>query len=211
MFTGIIRKTGEITKISSENRIKEIEIACPKLSNCNTAGDSIAIDGVCLTITKLTDTGFCAQIMPETLTKTIIGNYSLGTVINIEEPLTLGGKLDGHLVSGHVDYTGTIINIQNQGSDKDIEISFPPEMSKYLALKGSITVNGASLTISKLNFESFIVSLIPETLNNTNLGLSKIHDKVNIEIDLISRYLESLLKEKEKTTEYDFLKERGFI
>lgn len=211
MFTGLIRHKGTVKSLNSKNSSIELEISCPEIIKDKQVGDSIAVDGACLTISELTQDGFKAQVMNETLEKTIIGIYKEGTLTNLESPLKIGDTLDGHMVQGHTDFAGEVKSIGTKGADKEIEISFPPEMAKYFALKGSVTVNGVSLTISYLNTKSYTVSLIPETLTSTNLGSLKKGDKVNIEVDLISRYLDRLLDAKEKTTEYEFLQERGFL
>ncbi len=192
MFTGIIRKTGKISKIEKRKGLIVLTVAA-KLTN-KKPGDSIAVDGCCLTITSCTKFLFKTDVMPETIGKTIIGKYKKGTVVNLENPLRIGNSLDGHFVQGHIDFTGKILDVSSESDSKTISVSNPASMGKYLAMKGSVTLNGVSLTISRLREGSFSVSLIPKTLKTTNLGNLKKGRYVNVEIDLIARYLESLIK-----------------
>lgn len=163
------------------------------------------------TVTKKTEHGFITEAIPETLQKTIIKNYHQGTKVNLETSLKAGDSLDGHFVSGHVDFTAPIQSIRKEENTRDISIAIPPAMRKFFALKGSVTLNGVSLTISDIDQKSVTVSLIPETLRKTNLAELNEEDPVNVEIDLIARYLDSLLQGKEKEASYEFLKERGFL
>jgi riboflavin synthase len=210
MFTGIIRNTGTVKILEDKKGLKVIGFQSA-LSSRLKKGGSIAVDGCCLTVTSCTKNSFKAEVMAETLKKTVIGKYKKGSAVNLEMPLKLGESLDGHLVQGHVDFSGTVKSVKKNGESREIEITFPKDLSKYFALKGSVTVNGVSLTVSMLNAESFEVSLIPQTIKSTNLGMLKKGDFVNIEVDLIGRYLESLVHNREKTTSYQFLKARGFI
>ncbi|MCA9374477.1 riboflavin synthase [Candidatus Peregrinibacteria bacterium] len=210
MFTGIIRQIGTIKTVTPRDELIVLEIQCAGMEK-KKSGDSIAVDGACLTVVQITEDGFTTEAMPETLEKTISKNYQPGTKVNIEEPLKIGDELNGHFVSGHVDYVGKVQNIKEDQNTKTIHITVPEKMQKYFALKGSVTINGVSLTISDIGTGWFGVSLIPETLQQTNLGALKKDDSVNIEVDLISRYLDSLMKDKEKQASYEFLQERGFL
>ncbi len=211
MFNGIIRDTGHIEKIEGDEKLKTIAISCPNFLKKKKTGDSIAVDGACLTVKHIDGDIFFAEIMPETMAKTIVNNYKAGDIVNLEQPLKIGDFLDGHYVSGHVDFTAQIMQTIKSGSAIDLTIKIPAEFKKYFALKGSVTVNGVSLTISQLQTDSFIVSLIPQTAQNTNLGKLLKNNFVNIEIDIFSRYLESLLNNKEQQITYEFLRERNFI
>ncbi|MBU0668009.1 riboflavin synthase [Patescibacteria group bacterium] len=207
MFTGIIREIATISEITQkENGIIELKIES-SLARNKKKGDSIAVDGACLTITSPGQNIFTVEAIPETINKTNIKSYKPGTGVNLETPLKIGDGLDGHFVSGHIDFCAEVSSTENNL----LIITVPPEMRKYFALKGSVAINGVSLTISHLDKETFGVSLIPTTLEKTNLGLLKKEDPVNIEIDLIARYLDSLLSGKEKEVSYDFLKDRGFL
>jgi riboflavin synthase len=197
------------------------------LATSQKIGDSIAVDGVCLTITAIKDDTFTVQAIPETLNKTIIKNYRAGTIVNLERPLKLQDELHGHLVQGHVDFAGKVtatalatakprltqaeVTSSLPGDSKILAITFPPEYAKFFALKGSVTMNGVSLTISSLHEDSFEVSLIPQTINTTNLGTLVPGQEVNIEVDLLARYLDRLLQDKAQQINYEFLQERGFI
>jgi riboflavin synthase len=190
MFTGIIQKTGKVKSVESKNGLKVISITGS--FGKKKTGDSVAIDGCCLTITSCTKNLFKVEAIPETLQKTIINGYRKGTVVNLEDPLRIGDSLDGHFVQGHVDFSGTIQESASEKGTKTLKVSFPKDMAKFFALKGSVTVNGVSLTISKIHKTAFEVSLIPQTLKTTNLSSLKKGGKVNIEVDIIARYLNSL-------------------
>jgi len=213
MFTGIIQELGTIQKIEKLEGLTRLTFSAPKTlkSGIKKMGDSIAVDGACLTVTALTADTFTAEAIPETLKKTIIGTYQEGTKINLESPVKVGDTLDGHMVQGHVDFMSTVKSMIKDGDSSILSINFPLEQSKFFALKGSVTINGVSLTISYLGNDYFEVSLIPETLKNTNLAQLTEGSQVNIEIDLIARYLDRLLDDKEKETKYSFLKERNFL
>ncbi len=184
MFTGIIQKIGTVKKIAASAGLTTLTIEAA-LQN-KKIGDSIAVDGACLTLTNLSDSSFSVEIMPETLNRTIIKNYKAGSRVNLEHPLRIGDTLDGHFVQGHVDFVGTV---QNFSPGKVLNVRLPPEYKKFFAEKGSVSLNGVSLTVSKVTNDAFEVSLIPETLKNTNLAELKPGDTINVETDLISRYL----------------------
>lgn len=210
MFTGIIKNLGKIKEFQESSTGAEILIEALGDFPAQKKGNSIAVDGTCLTVTNEgPDLKFF--VMNETLDRTISTNYKKDTIVNMETPLKVGDELHGHMIQGHVDFVGTIKSVKKDGESKIIEISFTEEYSKYIATKGSITVNGVSLTVSKINTSSFEVSLIPETQSSTNLGNLQTGDQVNIEIDMVSRYLDRLLQDRAKQTTYEFLKERNFI
>lgn len=211
MFTGIIQHQGTIKEIASNKDLTELTIEASQIIPHKKIGDSIAIDGACLTITNKDKTTFTVQAVPETTDKTILRNYKIGTNVNLENPLKIGDSLDGSFVQGHIDFVGTILKIKSLENSKTIEIAFPSEMGKFFSMKGSVTINGVNLTISKLSEKSFGISIIPKTLELTNLNNLKEGQKINIEVDMISRYLDSLLNHKDKQISRDFLRERGFI
>lgn len=188
MFNGLIKNTGKVSKIIPSEDLYEFTIES-ELSAAKNPGDSIAVDGACFTVTSSSNSEFSFSAMPESLKLTILKDYSPGSLVNLENPLKLSQFIDGHLVQGHIDGTGTIINITRHGSSSVIQIEAPPEILSMIALKGSIAVNGVSLTISGISDKIFEVSLIPSTLNETNLGKLKPGMRVNLEIDLISRYI----------------------
>ncbi len=208
MFTGIIEEIGIIKAKEARAELLEITVLAPKTTPKLAPGDSIAIDGACFTVVTHTPDTFTVEAISETQARTIIKNYTEGTQVNLETTLTLQKGISGHLVQGHIDGVGTVTSINDQ---HEIEITFPQALSRFLAFKGSVTVNGVSLTISKLLDTSFVVSLIPFTLEQTNLGKLIVSNEVNLEIDLIARYLERMVDEKEGHTQYNFLKERNLI
>lgn len=211
MFTGIIQHLGKIENIAQTNGITTLTVEIPAIASAKKKGQSVAVDGACLTVTHNTSNTLQFEVISETIQRTIIKNYKHGAKVNIEEPLKMSDSLDGHLVLGHVDFVGTIKDTRMDGDSKILAITFPLSFAQHFALKGSVTVNGVSLTISQLETDFFEVSLIPETQKQTNLGLLQKNNEVNIEIDMISRYLERLLQDKAQETTYQFLQERGFI
>lgn len=202
MFTGIIKSQGKITKL--KDNVLTIESNFENLK----IGGSVSVDGICLTIAEIEKTKATFNVMDETINLT---NLKEGNEVNLEPALRLGDPLDGHLVQGHIDSTGKTIEVKEEANQTAIKFAYPKEFAKYLALKGSITVNGVSLTVSNLDRETFEVSLVKHTLENTNLPKLKKGDTVNLEFDAISKYLESLLDKKEGETKYSYLVERGFI
>lgn len=194
MFTGIVRETGEIAgwRQSAEGAV--LEIRCRALLRDLKVGHSISIDGVCLTVTrKDSQRGagtFQVEVTPETLRRTNLGLRRPGDRVNLERAARISDFLGGHLVQGHVDETGTLVSVRQEGNSKAFRFRASPELLSHCALKGSIAVNGASLTISALSSESFEVTLIPHTLEVTNFGSLQVGDAVNLEADLISKYVE---------------------
>ena len=193
MFTGIIREKGKIKEILSGKTNVILVIEAKKLLADAKPGDSVAVDGVCLTVTQRRGKQFNVDVMPETLKKTIIEKYRVGQKVNLEKPLKVGDTLDGHFVQGHVDGKGTIKSLIRDKKDGVIlTVKFPQELGKYIAMKGSITINGVSLTVMGVTQDTVMVALIPTTLELTNLGGLKKGDEVNLEVDVLARYLEKL-------------------
>lgn len=211
MFTGIITEIGEILEIVETANGKSFQIKAPETIKNKEIGASIAINGVCTTITKLTEESFWCDVIQETLKVTNFKDLKENQKVNLEPALTLNQGIDGHLVQGHVDTTGEVESITQEEEKTILRIKYPKKLKKFLALKGSITINGVSLTISRLETEFFEVSLIPHTLEKTVFKSLKKGDKLNLEVDLIARYLNTLLESKNSETEFNFLKERGFI
>lgn len=207
MFSGIVQETGTIETLqwntSEQDRILDLTISSNELIKNLKNGSSIAVNGCCLTVTNIKKTSFTVQVTEETLKKTNLADLKINSKVNLEPSLKLGEAIDGHLVSGHVDITGKVSDIKSLGENKIIEISFNPDYQKYIAPKGSITVNGVSLTIIEAKKEAglkpaFTFTLIPFTKDNTNLGLIKIDDPVNLEVDLLSRYIVNYLENKKE-------------
>jgi riboflavin synthase len=197
VFTGIVEELGEVVGIDPDGTGARIRIRGPLVTADAARGDSIAINGVCLTITATADGEFSADVMGETLARSSLGSLRPGAAVNLERPLRPDGRLGGHIVQGHVDGTGTIVAIQDAGSWQTVRISIPPQLARYLVEKGSVAVDGISLTISALDAgpsaSEFEVSLIPETLARTTLGRKQPGETVNLEVDMIAKYVERLL------------------
>lgn len=188
MFTGIIEHTGKVTEISPLKGGLEITVASELVSTLE-IDDSIAINGVCHTIVRKSDNTFTIQSVEETLRKTTIGKLKEGVVINLEDSLTLEKKLDGHIVQGHVDTTGEVLSVENEGADWLIRISFDSSFAHYLVPRGSIAVDGISLTIARLEMDNFTVAIIPYTWDHTNMNQYKKGTLVNLEFDVLGKYV----------------------
>jgi riboflavin synthase len=194
MFTGLIADIGGVTALDENEDGATLEIAT-RLAQELGEGDSIAVNGVCLTATEVGDDGFAAQAMRETLDRSALGALTIGARVNLELPLRAADRLGGHVVQGHVDGIGTVSAIDEQGFARVLRVaSEEPGLGRYLVEKGSIAVNGVSLTVSALREDGFEVSLIPETLSRTNLGWVDVGDKVNLEADVLAKHVERLLE-----------------
>jgi riboflavin synthase len=196
VFTGIVEELGEVVAVEGQPDAARLTVRGPQVVAGAARGDSIAINGVCLTVTALSDGTFTADVMGETLNRTGLGSLSPGTPVNLERPLRLDGRLGGHLVQGHVDGTGVIID-RRPGPNWDVlRIAGSAEVMRYIAFKGSVAVDGVSLTVSGTGSGAepwFEVSLIPETLRRTTLGTKQPGQTVNLEVDVIAKYVEKLL------------------
>jgi len=195
MFTGIIKKISVVEKVSQKNNSFFVSIKIPtgwKIWE----GESIAIDGVCSTVKSLTKKDFTVEYMPETIQKTTVGNFASGTLVNLETSLKLNDLLDGHLVQGHVDATGQVMEIKQIKESRIIKIKIPISFMRLVADKGSVTVNGTSLTVVATGKDWFTISLVSYTLDNTNLGALEVGDRVNIETDVLAKYVAKLLRRK---------------
>lgn len=218
MFTGLIEELGKVVSIDKTPQGANITISCDKVLKKARIGDSIATNGVCLTIVKLSNKTFTANIMNESLTVSSLKNLKVGSLVNLEKSLTLQSFLGGHLVTGDVDCYGEIISVINDGFAKKYTIKIPLEFMKYVVYKGRITLDGASLTVASLKDSTLTVSLIPHTQKSITLGFKNVGDIVNVETDLIGKHLEKLLLSREKTDEKSnsnisksFLAENGFF
>ena len=206
MFTGIIKNKGTIEDIQGNKFFIKSEKIAPKLK----LGSSITVDGVCLTVSKKDKDIFFVDIMPETKRVTTLGSLKRGDQVNLEPALTLGEELGGHFVTGHIDGVGRVVARRKEKDSVILEIVPPPDLMKYIAYKGSIALDGVSLTVANVERDRFSVALIPYTLEVTTLSKKKIGDKVNIEVDMMAKYIEKLLKER-TGLDKDFLKKHGFI
>ena len=206
MFTGLIEKIAKIENIALSSLGAKISFKTD-FDNVK-IGDSIAINGVCLTMTSINNNLYCADVMKETLSLTNLKNLKTGDEINLERAMKLSDRLDGHIVSGHIDTIATVKNIVQDGFSKRITFICNTDL---IIKKGSIAINGVSLTVSNVDKASFEVSLIPETLKNTNLKNLKTGDQVNIEYDMFAKYIQKFTNSKQDSKlTFEFLKENGF-
>jgi riboflavin synthase len=193
MFTGLIADLGSVRAMELDGEGATLDIATP-LAASLAEGDSIAVNGVCLTATALTPEGFSAQAMRETLERSSLAQLQAGTRVNLELALRAQDRLGGHVVQGHVDGTGTVRAVREEGFSRVLDIDTEPRLARYLVEKGSVAVDGVSLTVSALHESGFSVSLIPETLQRTNLGQIGEGSLVNIEVDILAKHVERLLQ-----------------
>lgn len=193
MFTGIIEELGTARGVTEVEGAAQLWVQAKIVTEDLKLGDSVAVNGVCLTVIELHDDGFTADVMPESLRRTTLGELRAGSPINLERAVLAHGRLDGHIVQGHVDGVGTVASRDPGPRWDDVVIDVPTEIARYLAEKGSVTVDGVSLTVTTVTDTSFGVSLIPTTLAATNLGELAVGSGVNIEIDVIAKYVERLL------------------
>jgi riboflavin synthase len=192
VFTGLVVGMGRVAGVERSAAGARVRIETP-LARELKAGDSIAVNGVCLSAAKLEDSWFVADAMNETLTRTSLGDLTAGTQVNLELPLRAGDRLGGHMVQGHVDGVGRVASVTDDGFSRRIEIEAPPQVLRYVIEKGSIAIDGVSLTVTAVLSGSFTVSLIPETLQRTNLGRAQPGDRVNLEADVLAKYVEKLM------------------
>lgn len=195
MFTGIIKSKSKIRNILAESKGLYIWVEKPIKWKIK-AGDSISIDGICSTVKRLRDSSFEVEYMPETLKKTTAKFFKKGTSVNLEPSLRANARLDGHLVQGHIDTTGNVMELKKVGNSVILRIGFPAKYRKFIAEKGSVSLNGVSLTVVAAGSNWLTVSLVSYTLKHTNLQNLRKGDKVNIEVDILARYMETLLSRK---------------
>lgn len=217
MFTGLIEETGILKGIRRSGNSCVLTIACSRVLEGSRIGDSIAVSGVCLTVTSADGSSFTADAMPETLDRSSLGRMPAGSHVNLERAMPADGRFGGHIVSGHIDGTGTVRSIRNDENAIWYQIEAAPELLRYIVEKGSIAVDGISLTVARTDSETFSVSIIPHTQKETTLRFLKTGSTVNLETDIIGKYVEKLMtpaqetqKEEGGLTE-DFLRANGFI
>jgi len=207
MFTGIIEEVGRVTLVRYGNLV----IAASDVLGGMELGGSIAVNGVCLTVTSFNANSFSVDIMPETLKQTNLGLLSAGDGVNLERPLALGGRLGGHLVQGHVDATGRVTSIIWEGGAMLVRFEALPEIMRYVVEKGFIAIDGVSLTVVTRDTSSFRVSVVDYTRKHTTLGSRQMGDLVNLEADIIAKYVERLSQAQSPGITVDFLQEHGFM
>ncbi|MEW2630628.1 riboflavin synthase [Streptomyces sp. NPDC048389] len=193
MFTGIVEELGEVTAVEHLGDASRFRLRGPIVTEGAKHGDSIAVNGVCLTVVETDGDEFTADVMAETLKRSGLGTLGAGSRVNLERPTAVGARLGGHIVQGHVDGTGTIVGRTPSEHWEIVKISLPSELARYVVHKGSITVDGVSLTVVEAGTDHFTISLIPTTLALTTLGLKQPGDTVNLEVDVIAKYVERLL------------------
>jgi len=207
MFTGIVEEIGTVKETGRERLTFEAH----NLLEGMKIGDSIAVNGACLTVVSLANHGFSANVMPETLRCTNLGRLRYGDQVNLERALVLGGRLGGHLVLGHVDDTGEVLDATREDTARIVRISAPGKLMPYIVNKGFVAVDGVSLTIADLDDSSFVVSLVAYTRENTTLGKRRPGDIVNLEVDILAKYVENLRRREGQGLNSEFLREYGFL
>lgn len=207
MFTGIVEEVGRVTLVRSD----KITVAASKVLQDIEPGGSVAVNGVCLTVTDFDTHTFSADVMPETLGRSNLGLLAAGAWVNLERPLPLGGRLGGHLVQGHVDATGRVASLSREAGSVIVSIEAPPGVMKYIARKGFIAVDGLSLTVVARDGSSFVVALVDYTRQHTTIGERRVGDVVNLEADIIAKYVEQLSQPHRPGITADFLEQHGFL
>lgn len=214
MFTGIVQEIGSVVSAGRGPEIVHFEIACPTIRPRIGVGDSVAIDGCDLTATSLTPAGFRCDATKETLSKTILGELAVGSRVNLELSLTPSTPISGHIVLGHIDGVGIVRSLKRTGDQAEIVVAPPRELMRFIAPKGSIAVSGVGLTVVDVTADAFSSWLIPYTLENTTLGLMRARSKVNVEVDILARYvvraLEAGVRLRGEGVTEEFLKDHGF-
>jgi len=218
MFTGIVEEKGKLKKVLNGQESGSVEIRAAKVLEGTKIGDSIAVNGVCLTVTSLNSDGFTADVMPETLRRTNLGKLSIGSEVNLERAMAAGGRFGGHIVSGHIDGTGVIKSLKPEGNAVWVSISASSDILHLIVEKGSICIDGISLTVAYVDESEFRVSIIPHTGSETTLLSRKAGDIVNLENDIVGKYIEKLIKpygvssepEKKSGLTMEMLSEYGF-
>lgn len=212
MFTGIIEAIGEIKGIRGNDKGISVQISIPDFFDDVKTGDSIAVNGVCLTAKTINGGTFSADVSSETISKTTFGKIKAGERVNLERALRLSDRLGGHIVTGHIDGTARLKEKRNEGESVRLSFSLDKELLRYVISKGSIAIDGISLTVNEVEVDGFSVNIIPHTAQNTTILGKKAGDEVNIEVDVIGKYVERLLgKGKESRIDRSFLSEHGFL
>ena len=218
MFTGLVAELGTVQRLARQGSSYHLTVGAKEVLANLKIGDSVAVNGACLTVVRMDEGGFTADVMPETVRLTNIGSLQPGSKVNLERTLRLCDGLDGHIVSGHVEGLGTISEQRPEGIAVVVTIATPPELLKYIIKKGSIAIDGISLTVTEVTDTSFSVSLIPHTAKETTLGFKKVGDSVNLETDILGKYVERMLTwnkqtqaGKADTLNMQTLLENGFV
>ncbi|AIE60378.1 riboflavin synthase [Bacillus methanolicus] len=216
MFTGIVEEIGKVQRITQSGEAMRLVLEGKKVLEDVKLGDSIAVSGVCLTVTDYTSSSFSVDVMPETYNSTTLAELKRGSSVNLERAMAANGRFGGHFVTGHVDGTGTILRKEKKDNAVYVDIEVPPSGTVYTMFKGSIAIDGTSLTIFGIKDNVITVSLIPHTYSETVLGLKEPGDKVNIEFDMLAKYIHTLMErkngqDKNSKVTLELLKENGFM
>ena len=217
MFTGIVEEMGGITVMNKSLSGAKLTILASTVMSDLKIGDSVSVNGICLTVVSRSERDFSVEVSPETLSVTTLGSFAVGMPVNLERAMKLNERIGGHLVAGHVDGVGVIRGRQQDANAIIFTIAAPPEILRYCVAKGSITVDGISLTINAVSEQGFSVAIIPHTAKVTILGLKQVNDTVNLESDLIGKYVERLLQERSQLSkpaisiDTEYLQKRGLI
>lgn len=212
MFTGIIEEIGTVKEFTKSTNSALIVVECSKILENLQIGESIAIDGVCQTVTKFDKGSFSAQVSSETLSITTFSKLKKGDKVNLERALIVNGRFGGHIVTGHIDGLAKIKNIQKLSEFYIIKFEIAQDLAKYVAKKGSVTLNGISLTVADILNNEFSIAIIPHTFENTSLKYLQTGDFVNFEVDILAKYVEKILSTgNNRAIDEDFLKENGFF
>jgi riboflavin synthase len=200
MFTGIVEELGKISALKKDSIGAKIRVSAKIVTENTNEGDSIAVNGVCLTALEITTSSFCADVSQETLNRSTLGNLKIGSAVNLERAVTPSTRLGGHIVQGHVDARGKFLAATQNGDFWTVRVAYPKSIGQYLVYKGSISVEGISLTIADLTDEYFEIAVIPKTWTLTNLSTLKNGDEVNLEADVIAKYVERIMLYGKKET-----------
>ena len=201
MFTGIVEELGVVESVEQVDTAVRVRVRAPLVTSDAREGDSVAVDGVCLTVTALSDGTFTADVMPETLRRSSLADVAAGRPVNLERAATLVTRLGGHVVQGHVDAPGRIIDRRDGSAWTDVRVAVPDGLTRYIVEKGSVAVDGVSLTVVDVTADTFSVSLIPATLERTTLGAKQAGAAVNVEVDILGKYVERLLQSENRPTQ----------
>jgi len=217
MFTGIVEEIGAIAMLDKTLAGTRVTILASTVMGDLKTGDSVSVNGTCLTVVSRSERDFSVEVSPETLSVTTLGSMAVGTPVNLERAMKLHERIGGHLVAGHVDGVGVIRSRRQEGNTIIFVIEAPPAILRYCVGKGSITVDGISLTINEVGDHSFSIAIIPHTAKVTTLGLKQVNDPVNLEVDLIGKYVERLLQERSQLPkpspiiDKDYLQKKGLL
>jgi riboflavin synthase len=217
MFSGIVEEMGAVTVLRKSLAGARLTILASTVMDDLKIGDSVSVNGICLTVVSRSERDFSVEVSPETLSVSTLGGFAVGMPVNLERAMKLNERIGGHLVAGHVDGVGVIRSRQQDSNAMVFTIGAPPEILRYCVAKGSITVDGISLTINAMTEQGFSVAIIPHTAKVTILGLKQVNDPVNLESDLIGKYVERLLQERGQlpkptiSIDTDYLQKRGLI